>query len=250
MTSREMTSLLPLADDGAWPADAKRSFSDVAHVMMFGVIGWPWLLRSLSGGTKAEKRRLIERLELAPDALPYLGSWKADTGFLHLIVDVIEAKKPQTVVEFGAGATSLIIARALQRNGNQAKQISCDQHAGFVTATRQWLHDNGVEADLRATPFKASPNGWPGVWYDHGPLPSEIDLLLIDGPPWAIHPYVRGAADSLFDRISIGGTVLLDDAARPGERVIARKWKKRWPNFEFKLVHAGTKGTLVGTRLH
>lgn len=248
MTSREMTSLLPLADDGAWPADAKRSFSDVAHVIVFGVIGWPWLVRSLYGGTQEAKRKLIERLDLAPDALPYLGSWKADTGFLHLIVDTIEAKRPQTVVEFGAGATSLIIARALQRNGG-GTQISCDQHSGFVTATRQWLHDNGVEADLRATPFKTAPNGWPGVWYDHGPLPAEIDLLLIDGPPWAIHPYVRGAADSLFDRITIGGTVLLDDAARPGERVIARKWKKRWPNFEFKLVHAGTKGTLIGTRL-
>lgn len=249
MTSREITSFLPLADDGAWPEDARRSFSDVLHVMAFGAIGWPWLLRSLSGGTKAEKRRLLERLELAHDALPYLGSWKADTGFLHLIVDHIEAKRPQTIVEFGAGATSLIIARALQRIGG-GRQISCDQHAGFVSATRDWLRDNGVDAELRTTPLKPAPAGWPGVWYDHGPLPSEIDLLVIDGPPWAIHPYVRGAADTLFDRIPVGGTVLLDDAARPGERVVARKWRKRWPNFEFRLVHAGTKGTLIGTRLY
>ncbi|NML05926.1 class I SAM-dependent methyltransferase [Sphingomonas sp. G-3-2-10] len=248
MTSRELTSFLPLADDGAWPADVRRSFSDVLHVMAYGAIGWPWLLKSLSGGTKAEKRRLIERLDLAPDALPYLGSWKADTGFLHLIVDHIEAKRPQTVVEFGAGASSLIVARALQRNGG-GRHIACDQHAGFVDATREWLHDNGVDADLRATPFRPSPNGWPGVWYDHGQLPSEIDLLIIDGPPWAIHPYVRGAADSLFDRIPVGGMIMLDDAARPGERVVARKWKKRWSNFEFSLIHPGTKGTLIGTRI-
>jgi predicted O-methyltransferase YrrM len=248
MTSRELTSFLPLADDGAWPADARRSVSDILHVMAYGAIGWPWLLRSLSGGSREEKLRLTQRLGLAPDALPYLGSWKADTGFLHLLVDHIEARRPGVVVEFGAGASSLIVARALQLNGG-GTQISCDQHAGFVRDTRQWLRDNGVDADLRATPFRPSPNGWPGVWYDHGVLPAEIDLLIIDGPPWAIHPYVRGAADSLFDRISVGGTIMLDDAARPGERVIARKWRKRWPNFEFELIHPGTKGTLVGTRL-
>jgi hypothetical protein len=73
--------------------------------------------------------------------------------------------------------------------------------------------------------------------------------LLIDGPPWTIHPFVRGSAEVLFDRISVGGTVMLDDAARPGERVIAKRWRDRWPNFHFELRHAGTKGTLIGKRL-
>jgi len=248
MTSREMTPFLPLADEGCWPADVRRSASDVLHILTYGLIGWPWLLRSLSGGTRKAKQALIERLDLPPDALPHLGSWKADTGFLHLIVDHIEARRPETVVELGAGASSLVVGLALQRNGG-GRLLSCDQHAGFVEATRQWLREHGVDAELRATPFRPAPGDWPGVWYDHGPLPARIDLLLVDGPPWTIHPYVRGAADSLFERISVGGSVMLDDAARPGERVVARKWKKRWPNFAFELVHAGTKGTLVGTRL-
>ena len=45
-----------------------------------------------------------------------------------------------------------------------------------------------------------------------------------------------------------GGTVLLDDAARPGERYVARRWKKAWPDFDFRYEGAGTKGLLVGTR--
>jgi predicted O-methyltransferase YrrM len=248
MTSREITQFMPLTDDGVWPEDVQRSASDVLHVILYGAMGWPWLVRSLSGGTQEAKQALLKRLDLAPDALPHLGSWKADTGFLHLLVDTIEANRPQTVLELGAGASSLVVARALQKNGG-GKLISCDQHSEFVTKTRAWLHEHGVDADMRATPFKPSPNGWPGIWYDHGPLPAEIDLLIVDGPPWAIHPYVRGAADSLFDRMAVGGTVLLDDAARPGERVVARKWRKRWPNFEFELIQVGTKGTLVGRRL-
>jgi predicted O-methyltransferase YrrM len=243
MTSREMTSYLPIAGQ-----HIPRTAGEVAQIALFGLLGWPWLLRSLSGGSKRQKDALVARLGLAPDALPYLGSWKADTGFLTLIVDQIEAQRPETVVELGAGASSLVVAQALKNNG-KGRLHSCDQHADFVAATREWLRDNGVDGDLRATTLTPSPRGWPGMWYDHGPLPQQIDLLLIDGPPWTIHPFVRGAADSLFDRIPVGGVVMLDDASRPGERVIAKRWRARWPGFDFRLVHAGTKGTLVGTRV-
>ena len=73
--------------------------------------------------------------------------------------------------------------------------------------------------------------------------------MLIDGPPWSIHPFTRGAAACLFDNISPGGTIMLDDAARPGERFVARRWRKLRPDFNFDLVKSGSKGTLIGTRL-
>ena len=139
------------------------------------------------------------------------------------------------------------MAKALQQTGG-GKLHSFEQHEDFVEGTRQWLADYGLEADIRAAPLAPS-EGWPGLWYRHGPLPERIDLLVVDGPPWTIHPLTRGAAETLFDRIAVGGTVMLDDAARPGERIVARRWRKRWPDFEFKLVNSGSKGTLLGTRL-
>ncbi|RYD54090.1 MAG: class I SAM-dependent methyltransferase, partial [Sphingomonadales bacterium] len=159
-----------------------------------------------------------------------------------------EAHRPQSVVELGAGASSLVIGRALQKYGG-GSLLSLDQHADFVQATGEWLREHGILAELRHAPLGPRPGGWPGIWYETGPLPDRIDLLVIDGPPWTIHPFVRGAAEMLFDRIPVGGVILLDDAARPGERVVARRWRRNWPNFSFRLVHAGTKGTLIGTRL-
>ena len=79
-------------------------------------------------------------------------------------------------------------------------------------------------------------------------MPERIDLIIIDGPPWTVHPLVRGAAERLFPRLSPGGIVLLDDAARPGERLVARRWRKRWPEIDFTLRKDGTKGTLIGSR--
>jgi predicted O-methyltransferase YrrM len=247
MTSREKTWLLPRSGDEHVVGSEGRSLGDWATLLGFGAIQWPWLLRSLHGGSKASKRALLDRLELPHDALPNLGSWKADTGLLRLVAEHILAEKPKLVVEFGTGASTLIIARALQMSGG-GTLISFEQHAEFVEATRKWLADYGLDADLRAVSLRPSPKPWPGLWYDHGQLPDKIDLMLIDGPPWTIHPFTRGAAASLFGQIAPGGTVMLDDAARPGERVVARRWRKAWPDFTFHLAKSGTKGTLVGKR--
>ena len=244
MTTREATPLLARAD-----VTDRKNFWDAAAVMSFGALQWPWLLRSLYGGSAAQKNRLLERLELADDALPNLGSWKADAGFLHLIADTIERDRPARVVEFGIGATSFIIAAALRKWGG-SPHIGYDQHDDFVTETNSWLTEHNLSADLRHAPLGTSPNGWPGLWYDTGPLDAGIDLMVIDGPPWTVHPFTRGAAEGLFGLLNPGGILLLDDASRLGERLVARQWKRLHPNFEFHLWKGGTKGTLIGRRLY
>lgn len=244
MTSRETTAFLPRVQRVAG-VSRRRKWENRIAVWQYAMIQWPWLLKSLWGGSRASKAALLQRLELPADALPNLGSWKADTGLLALLVDHIECERPNIVVEFGMGASTLILAKAIKRVGC-GRLISFDQHADFVSLTRAWLAQHGLDADLRAAPLTPSSH-WPGLWYDHDALPAKIDLLIIDGPPWTIHPFTRGAADSLFDRIAPGGAIILDDAARPGERLIARRWQREWPEFDW-LFMAGIKGALIGRR--
>ena len=248
MTTREATPFLPRFIQRSGEGLNARRLGGWAAVLAFGAVQWPWLLRSLDGGSPEAKRRLLARLGLPEDALPNLGSWKADVGLLALLADRILGARPKVVVEFGAGASTLVAAQALQMTGG-GHLLSFEQHEDFVLATRHWLAEHGLSADLRAAPLVPAPGGWPGLWYDHGPLPDQIDLLVIDGPPWTIHPFTRGAAATLFDRIAPGGMVMLDDAARPGERVVARRWRREWPDFDFRLVKNGSKGTLVGRRI-
>lgn len=242
MTSRDTTHILARPDIyDALP----RPFRERVEVFAFGAIQWPWLLRSLWGGRKSEKAALLTRLDLPDDALPHLGSWKADTRFLTHIVDAIERLRPAVVVELGCGASSLVIARALQKHGG-GRLVSYDQHQDFVTATGEWLATQGVSADIRHAPLAPPPGGWPGLWYQLGDVPHDIELLVIDGPPWALHPLVRGAAEALFPRLADGAAILLDDAARPGERLVAQRWQRRWPQIDFRLDPSGAKGTLIG----
>lgn len=248
MVAPEPTSFLPRAADPESRAAIPRRLSERAFTWAFGLIQWPWLLRSLSGGPEAARCELLALLDLADDALPALGSWKADAFFLRLIAEHVRDARPQSVVELGAGATSLVAARSLQLWGG-GSLVSFDQHAPFVAATREWLGQLGIPADLRVAPLGPPPPGFPGAWYQLANVPERIDLLIVDGPPWTVHPLARSAAETLFDRIPVGGMVLLDDAARPGERLVAAQWKRRWPDFRFRHVPGGTKGTLVGMRV-
>ena len=242
MTSREKTGFLSLESSGL-----SRPFSEKLFTVAWGTIQWPWLARSLWGGKLADKHALLDRLGLPHDALPHLGSWKADTYFLWQIFGAIEKLRPAEVVELGCGASSLVIAKSLELAGG-GRLTSFDQHAEFAVATARWLESHGLQATLRHAPVIESPSEWSHTWYDLNSVPAEIDLLVIDGPPWTLNPFVRGRAEVLFDRIVPGGMVLLDDAARPGERVVAQRWKKNWPDFRFTLL-PGAKGTLVGERL-
>ncbi len=245
LTTKYHTGLL--AKDDSRPAKGARTAGERVLQFAFGAVQWPWLLKSLYGGTKAEKRALLDRLGLPLDALPHLGSWKADTYLLHRIVDEIEALRPQHVVELGSGATSLVIAKALSMSGG-GRLHSYDQHEPFVTEMRHWLEGNALSAEFHHAPLTQRDPFWPGLWYDLCLVPQVIDLLVIDGPPWAVHPFARGIAERLFERLSPGGVILLDDAARPGERIVARRWARKWKDFEFSYEGGGSKGLLVGRR--
>jgi predicted O-methyltransferase YrrM len=246
VTTRETTGLLSLQADSAHAGSSR--WRRTALTIAFGAIQWPWLALSLHGGTRKSKQSLLESLALPEDALPNLGSWKADCAFLHHIVRAIETLRPRHVVELGSGASSLVIARALQLNGG-GRLTSFDQHAQFVDEMPQWLALHGLSADFIHAPLTSEREGLPGPWYDLTCLPESIGLLVIDGPPWAVHPLIRGRAETLFDRIEPGGIVLMDDANRPGERIVARQWRRARPDFVFVRDAKGAKGTLLGRRL-
>ncbi|MBU0854598.1 MAG: class I SAM-dependent methyltransferase [Gammaproteobacteria bacterium] len=245
MTTKLLTGILSKPVESS--SQARLTLTERAFQIGFGAIQWPWLLKSLYGGTRHSKFALLERLGLDPDALPHLGSWKADTHFLHRVIDLIEERQPANVVELGSGATSLIIASALKKN-RKGELHSYDQHLPFVGEMAKWLSDYDLDAAFHHAPLFYRSDRWPGLWYALSQLPDEIDLLVIDGPPWSVHPFARGIADCLFDRISPGGIIMLDDAARPGERLIARRWRSEWPEFSFNFEGEGSKGLLIGRK--
>lgn len=206
-------------------------------------------LRDARRERAAARRELLALTRLTDAQVPPDGGWVAGADFLLLLAREVLNRKPQLVVEFGSGVSSVIIARCLQLNGS-GRFLSFDHDPGFAELTRRRLRRAGVAGQVRAAPLRPGANGYGGSWYDHGELPDRIDLLVIDGPPaWReAEAESRGsAAPAAFPKLAPGGAVLLDDAARPGERRVAERWRHDYPELRFDWIDTH-KGVLVATR--
>ncbi|MFN3287105.1 MAG: class I SAM-dependent methyltransferase, partial [Sphingomonadaceae bacterium] len=151
--------------------------------------------RRLNGRREAMLDALVARLGWTRSDLPATDGWAGTPGLLITLVDEVEVRRPRLVVEFGSGLSTLVLARALALHVPEARLLSFDHDAGFAAMTRRRLAALGLSAEVRHAPLAdASALGVAGQWYDHGPLPDGIDLLLIDGPPAWLKEGARAAA--------------------------------------------------------
>lgn len=175
---------------------------------------------------------LCERLGLGTD-LPYTPKWSAAADFLQLIVDHVLTHKPATIVECGSGMTTLMLARCCALNGG-GHVYSLENGAEFAANTRAAIarHDLGKYSTIIDAPLiPYTLNGEEFQWYDIRQLcASNIDMLVIDGPPGFIQHHSRyPALPLLHDRLAVTCTLFLDDAARPDEQEIVQRWIRLQP---------------------
>lgn len=170
-------------------------------------------------------------------SLPDTRGWAASPDFLLELTRHALADKPEVVVECSSGTSTLVLARCMQING-RGKVYSLEHDAAYARQSRQQLERHGLSAwaeilDAPLLPQKFSGATWP--WYDTTKLPrnGEIDMLVIDGPPQATRSLARyPAGPALFGRLSAGAAVYLDDARRPDEQQILRRWRDEHPEME------------------
>jgi predicted O-methyltransferase YrrM len=203
------------------------------------------LAHALAGSRHQDQARmyLSSLLKVAPERLPPLGGWAASADFLVLVAEHILNNRPSAIVEFGSGVSTLVMARCVQLNGS-GKLLTFEHDEVFAKLTESRARTLDLDVNVRCVPL--SPIGsFAGQWYVTNDLPEEIDLIVIDGPPMSYHPETREGAASLFRNLSIRGVVILDDAARPGERAVAGRWREAYPDMEYRYLDT-EKGTLLG----
>ena len=130
----------------------------------------------------------------------------------------------------------------------------------------QWvtgqLDREGIGSDVIVIHAPLAPHvrAEPGLsWYDDAALTGDlrtalrggpIDLLLVDGPPAyaAGHGLARyPAMPVLRDRLAPDATVVLDDAERPGEQEVPRRWERETGlDFDRRAEQAGVAVARVG----
>jgi predicted O-methyltransferase YrrM len=194
------------------------------------------------------------RTELKLDhSLPRTRGWAASPDFLRDLMMHTLARQPRQIVECGSGVSTIVLARCVQLLG-EGHVWSLEHDARFAERTREALRRHGLSH--RATVYEAPLRElvlprWTGKWYSQDVLPSalSIDLLVVDGPPWYVGETPRyPALPMLYPVMGKEAVIYLDDAARPEEELIVKRWLEEFPDFRPMAVPKCEKGCVALVR--
>lgn len=188
------------------------------------------------------RRALTERVGLASDTLPAGGNFHPEEDVLSYLLDQVDQTKPRSIVQLGASMAAPLIARAAGPEAELVVLETCDRMAAV---TRRMLS----AAEAQATVLDAELQDYDkhNIWYPRhmmGRLPSEIDMLFIDGPGHFAGRTPRWpAGPELFHRLSASGIVVLDDGHRVKEKKTLKRWEEDFPHL--RQTRTGTSGGAV-----
>jgi len=185
----------------------------------------------------------------AGDATQGLDWALARTDLDHLL-EILGDREGNDVVELGAGAGTVELARGVARLGGRLTSVEHD--GAWVAQVSDALRNAGFSDCARVihAPLEPHPLAQAGTpWYSRAALcelPERIDLLLVDGPPGSIGEMARAPAlEALADRLAADAVVVLDDVHRRGERATVERWESR-TGFRFSTPQSGR--IAVGSR--
>jgi hypothetical protein len=174
----------------------------------------------------------LERKLAMSQALPPMRGWAGSPDFLLHVSDEVTRRSPQVVVECSSGVSTVVIARTLQQAG-RGHVFSLEHEPRYAEQTRSLLARYGLSdwATVLDAPLETVAGSSP--WYSEAAMPVDmgaIELLVVDGPPAAVAPLARyPALPRLMPRSAAGVVVMMDDADRPDEQEIVRRWQQQWP---------------------
>lgn len=181
--------------------------------------------------------------------LPPLRLWVISPDFANLLVGHILRHKPKLLVELGSGASTILSSYCVEKIG-VGKIVSFEHIEDFAEASRRGLDEHGlteyakvIQGDLTTTTIK----GQSYQWYDTLNMQdlSNIDLLVVDGPPDGTHKMARyPALPVLYDRLADNAIILVDDYMRDDEYEMVNLWIE-----EFDLEVVQTIDTEKGTAI-
>lgn len=203
-------------------------------------------LRKLGEKTAREERDTYRQIEsliwltkvlTIPGRLPHLRGWAASPDLLLDIHESIRITKPEIVLEFGSGASTVVIADAIKTNGH-GRLYSIDHSAEFANETSRSLKANKLSeyVDLRVGKLESwnrtHLNGRPeSLWYPVSLLQDiqRVDMVIIDGPPGPTGKHARyPAIPSVIEKSTRETTFWLDDADRAEETQIYKAWCEQY----------------------
>lgn len=168
---------------------------------------------------------------------------------LALIINDIVINKRQTIIEFGSGISTIIIARLLKRNELNTQILSVEEDKNWIEQICMILQKenlieyvNLIHAPLTNSNLVMERNKWYSLEILKESIPTNkiFDLIIVDGPSaWCpeIELSRYPALPFIFNNLSENFSIYLDDANRKGEQKILYLWQEKY-NIYFRLINS------------
>ncbi|ALM86447.1 hypothetical protein ASB57_29065 [Bordetella sp. N] len=184
-----------------------------------------------------------------PLVSPERNTWPVSPDFAVYLVQLLELKHYDVVIEFGAGLSTVVIAKAMARqaaprrgkNAAKTKFVSFEHQDAYHAQTLSQLNAAGVAnmVDLMLAPLSAwSSAGQESFpYYDYGAVLKGLAasmrgrslavLVVVDGPPATVGRMARYPAGPIIRQLFPRATIdfVLDDYVRDDEKEIATRWQ-------------------------
>jgi len=158
------------------------------------------------------------------------GAWPVSEPMAQYLFRLILALRPRSVLEFGAGWSSAVIARALSRVDQGGRLTSLDSTDRFCgTPWKEVRRLPNVDPVLSISDLRLRV-GLEGLSYTYAAIAQvaarrgPFDFLFIDAPPGVYGRY--GTVFSVKRHLVPGAVIVLDDAARSDEIAAVKKWAR------------------------
>jgi predicted O-methyltransferase YrrM len=148
---------------------------------------------------------------------------------LHLIND-INLNNRKSIIEFGAGLSTIILARYIKINNLECKILSVDDNGSWTDFIEKQLRKyqcNDI-VNILVAPITKKINNH--LWYDETVidefiLNKKFDVVIVDGPSAKYHELVReNALYNIYKNLDHDFFIVLDDIRRKGESKIYENW--------------------------
>ncbi len=174
--------------------------------------------------------------------LPAMRDHAGSPDFLNLILQTLENKRPNCILEVGSGISTMVISEWLLQCAPDCRHIALDHEKKYADLTRSRIRNPNtavVYAPLKNYPIQ----GQDFQWYDLAEIEfsEPIDLLIVDGPPAPLGKNARLPALFLLnDYLGPVATIILDDAIRKSEIETAKIWQNQFNlNMEYVPLEKG-----------
>jgi predicted O-methyltransferase YrrM len=206
--------------------------------------------RAGEGGLDA----LVEGVDLDPRVLDLIRDlpreWAVSADLASLLARLVAARRARSVLEFGAGRSSVVLATALSLAGGGRLTTVEHEPAYSAEAWTVARSTPGVDALLVTAPLRRewSREGclysYAGVHDRLGPR-GPFDLVFVDAPPGR---FGRDTAlHAAFPHLEPRALIVLDDAGRVRESSTRHRWLQRYRGIRLAALEPefGTAGVAV-----